>query len=146
MLVEQNSAAGEQMKTEQQTQQLTRFAEAVQDQMDTLKLSIRDVAIKTDSTYEHVRKLLRGGSFPSKYFLRVLAEVLELDINDLERLLTADKIQHKFGTIPMELAGKKPGMEPLERVWDNLSSAHQSALIEQAQSLAKMDKRERKRG
>jgi hypothetical protein len=57
----------------------------------------------------------------------------------LERLATADRIRFKFGTIPLELAGKNPELEPLERIWNHLSLDHKADLIAQAQAWAKRD-------
>jgi hypothetical protein len=39
----------------------------------------------------------------------------------------------KFGTIPLELSGKNPELEPLERVWNQLSQDYKADLIAQRQ-------------
>jgi transcriptional regulator with XRE-family HTH domain len=85
-------------------------------------LAIKDLAVMLDVTYEHARRLVRGEGIPSRPLIRRLAESLGLDFDDLNRLATADKIRLKFGPVPLELAGKNPELEPIERVWDHLTA------------------------
>jgi len=44
----------------------------------------------------------------------------------------------------LELAGKNPEMEPLERVWKHLSDEHKADLIAQAQAWATRDREAKK--
>ena len=69
--------------------------------------------------------------------VRPLAEALKINKEELDRIATADRIRIKFGTIPLELAGKNPELEPLERVWKHLSQEHKADLIAQARAWAK---------
>jgi transcriptional regulator with XRE-family HTH domain len=124
------------------SQASNRFAEAIQAKMDELGLDINQVAGKTESTYEHVRKLVRGMSFPSKYYLRVLCDILDLEIDDMERLLVADRIQHKYGKIPLELSGKNPSLDPVERLWEKLTKKQQQDFIAQMQAVVKRNRAE----
>jgi hypothetical protein len=71
--------------------------------------------------------------------VRPLAEALKIK-KELDRIATADRIRIKFGTIPLELAGKNPELEPLERVTNYLSQDHKADLIAQAQTWAKRDR------
>jgi len=112
--------------------------------MEELNLSIADLAEKVGATYEHVRSLVRGKSVPSKLMVDALAKALKMDSAELERLATADRIRVKFGKIPLELAGKNPEMEPLERVWKHLSEEHKADLIAQAQAWARRDREAKK--
>jgi len=89
--------------------------------MQTRGLAIKDLAVLLDVTYEHARRLVRGEGVPSRPLIRRLAEALELSFDELNRLATADKIRMKFGTVPLELAGKNPELEPIERVWVHLT-------------------------
>jgi hypothetical protein len=69
-----------------------------------------------------------------------LAEALKIKKAELARVVTADRIRKKFGTIPLEIAGKNPELEPLERVWNYLSQEHKADLIAQAEAWAKRDR------
>lgn len=108
--------------------------------MRDLHLSIRDVSAKVGTSYEHVRSVVTGNALPSDLMARALAETLKIKKEELERLLTADRIRRKFGTIPLEIAGKNPELEPLERVWNHLSQDHKADLIAQAEVWAKRDR------
>jgi transcriptional regulator with XRE-family HTH domain len=122
----------------------TRTAERLLQRMEELNLSIGDLSEKVGTTYEHVRSLLRGKSIPSKLMVQSLAKTLRMDKAELERLATADRIRAKFGKIPLELSGKNPELEPLERLWDNLSQEHKADLIAQAEAWARRDREAKK--
>ena len=118
----------------------TRTGELLAKRMQNLNLSIADLAKKTGKTYEHVRNITKGNIVPSRFMVQALAEALQMNRGELEKLATADRIRIKFGKIPLELAGKNPELEPLERVWKHLSEDHKADLIAQAQAWAKRDR------
>jgi transcriptional regulator with XRE-family HTH domain len=122
-----------------------RTGEVLTERMEELKLSIADLAEKVGTSYEHVRNITKGNIVPSKLMVRGLAEALKIKREELDRIATADRIRVKFGTIPLELAGKNPELEPLERVWNHLSKEHKADLIAQAQAWAKRDREAAKR-
>jgi transcriptional regulator with XRE-family HTH domain len=109
------------------------------ERMRGLNLSIRDVAGKVGTSYEHVRSVVAGNALPSDIMALALAGALKIKKEELERVLTADRIRKKFGTIPLEIAGKNPELEPLERVWKYLSQDHKADLIAQAKAWAIRD-------
>jgi len=123
----------------------TRAGEVVTEKMQELNLSIGDLAAKVGTTYEHVRSVVKGNTVPSRFMVQALSEALKMNRGELERIATADRIRRKFGTIPMELAGKNPELEPLERVWNHLSQEHKADLISQAQAWAKRDRERSKK-
>ncbi len=118
----------------------TRTGEVLTEQMQKHKLSIADVAEKLGTSYEHVRSMAKGNTLPSKLMVQALADTLKMKRDELDRVVTADRIRVKFGTIPLELAGKNPELEPLERVWNHLSQDHKADLIAQAEAWAKRDR------
>jgi transcriptional regulator with XRE-family HTH domain len=117
-----------------------RTGDLISARMRELKLSIADVAKKLGTSYEHIRKLAKGQVVPSKSMVKSLAVVLKIEANEFERVAIADRIRLKFGTIPLEMAGKNPELEPLERVWNHLSQDHKADLIAQAEAWAKRDR------
>jgi transcriptional regulator with XRE-family HTH domain len=119
---------------------LTLTAERILEAMDAKGYSIKDMADKTESTYEHMRKIVRGGNFPSKYMIRVLAETLDIKQSELQRLVVADQIRHKYGKIPAEISGKNPDLEPVERIWPSLTKDQQKSFIAQMQAVAKQNR------
>jgi transcriptional regulator with XRE-family HTH domain len=67
------------------------------------KIDLLSLSDKAGSTYEHVRKIVRGASYPSKFFLKVLCDVLDMDFAETDMLLQVDKLRQRYGFIPKEL-------------------------------------------
>ena len=118
---------------------MTTTGERVREQMEKLGLSITDLAGKLGVTYEHVRNIALGNALPSKLMVKPLAEALEIDVKELEKIAVNDRIRVKFGKIPFEIAGKNPELEPIERVWDKLSDSHKKDVVAIVQSFARRD-------
>jgi transcriptional regulator with XRE-family HTH domain len=115
-------------------------SDLIEEGMKNKKMSIKDLAIKIDTTYEHVRRLVNGQALPSKFTLKEICNVLGLSYKEAERAATSDRITKKFGTIPLELSGKKPGLAPIERVWDNLTEDQQADVVTMVQGWSKRNK------
>jgi transcriptional regulator with XRE-family HTH domain len=107
--------------------------------MEELNLSIRDLALKVDVSYEHARVIVRGKKTPSKHILKTVCEALNLPLREMEQIRTADKIRETYGNIPLELSAKNPELEPIERIWNLLSKQHKSDLIAIARAYAQQD-------
>lgn len=118
----------------------TRLSEFISQRMEEQGVSLNDLATRINITYEHVRRVVRGVGAPSKYVLKLICEELKLPLREAEKLAMTDKLGTKYGKLLTEYMGKKPGMEPLELVWDSLSEAHQHDLIVMARAWAKQDK------
>jgi transcriptional regulator with XRE-family HTH domain len=114
--------------------------------MEEMGISIKDLAYKVETTYEHIRRLVRGESVPSKHLLKPIAAVLGLEYRELSKVANADRIHKVYGDVPLELAGKDPSMYPLEQVWRFLTEEHQRDIIVMAQTFAKLDRQVRKAG
>jgi transcriptional regulator with XRE-family HTH domain len=123
------------------TPSLSTSGERIQERMDELGLSIKDVADKAESTYEHIRKITRGTSFPSKYFIRVLAEVLDMDKQELEELVAVDQIMHKYGKTLNRVIGKNPELDPIEKVWSKLTKDQKADFISQITAVARRNRK-----
>lgn len=117
-----------------------RVAELIMEAMTDQGMSVRDLSIKVDTTYENIRRITKGESIPSKFVLKAICDALKLNYKEAERLANADRMVKKFGTVPMELAGKNPELEPLERIWKWLDDNQKQDLIMMAQGWAKRNK------
>jgi transcriptional regulator with XRE-family HTH domain len=115
----------------------TDLSELISNALEARDMSIKDLAEHLQITYEHSRRIVRGESVPSRLLLKTLAEPLKLDFEHLVKLATAARIKAKYGSIPAELAGKKPGMESIERAWDKLTPDQQQDLCDMARTWAK---------
>jgi transcriptional regulator with XRE-family HTH domain len=122
----------------------TLFAAKMVERMEALGLETIDVSDKTGATYQHIRGILKGKSFPSPFFLRQLCAVLELGYNEALILVDADKIKHKYGDVPEILSGKKPTLTPVERVWDEITPEQQEEFIKRLRGQARSNRQMRK--
>ena len=135
-----NKSGFEDLQTTLRLHLPVRTGELLTERMKEMNLSIRDLANQVGTSYEHVRNIVKGNIVPSRLMVGQLAKALDMDREKLEKIATADRIRVKFGTIPLELAGKNPELEPLERVWNHLSQDHKADLIAQAQAWAQRDR------
>lgn len=104
------------------------------------KMTIKDLAIAIDTTYEHVRRMVKGEALPSKFSLKEICRILKMDYKEAERAATADRITKKFGSIPLELSGKNPALAPVEKAWDSLTEDQQADVITMVQGWARRNR------
>ena len=115
----------------------TRVGAKINEALEDRGISIRAFAIAMEATYEHIRRIVRGESLPSKPMLRQMAEHLGLDASELIQDLAFDSITKRWGGLPQELSNKKPGMATIERCWDDLNPEQQEDLTNFAVQWAK---------
>lgn len=108
--------------------------------MEDKGMSIKDLALSLGITYEHARRISSGLTLPSKFILRECCRILDPDQHEMMKLMTADSIRIKYGSIPIELSGKDPSLEPLERVWGKLTDAQKETLISTAKHFANLNR------
>lgn len=82
---------------DEQAKRTVGFYRLLNEQAEKLQLTLRDVANKTGYTYEHVRKVFNGGSFPSRFMLQELCKILSLPIREMEQMVISDRIKIKYG-------------------------------------------------
>ena len=105
--------------------------------MEDKGISIRVMAIKTGVVYEHVRRVVRGEGIPSEELLKLMCDVLGINYKDAEKLATADKMLRRYGVTSAEVAGRKPGLEPIERLWDSITESQRQDVIALVQSMSR---------
>jgi hypothetical protein len=115
----------------------TLISSRIQSAMDEKGYSIRNLVELVEGSYENMRRVVKGLSVPSVSLLRSVCEILDLPNAEMERLSKADKIRNKYGTVPLELSGKIASLEPVERVWNDLSLEQQAAVVDMVQTWAK---------
>ena len=121
-------------------QHITMLSGRLNAAMEEQNVSIRDLARATESSYENIRRIVKGTTVPSQHLLRAISDVLGLNKDELSKIAKADKIRQKFGTVPLELSGKKPSLEPVERIWDELSEQQQQAVINMTHGWARQNR------
>ncbi|PSH04374.1 MAG: hypothetical protein CXZ00_05955 [Acidobacteria bacterium] len=70
-----------------------------------------------------------------------LSEILDWDRYDILRLVTADKIEQKHGSIPLEISGKNPELEHFERGWHMVTVQEKDLLRNQYDTFIRQHKK-----
>ena len=118
----------------------THIGELISAKMAERGKSIKEMAEAVGITYEHVRRVVRGEAVPSKFVLKALCDALGIPYRDAQRTATADTIRFKYGDFPAEIAGKDPTLDPIERVWAQLTEDQKATLIDMARSFVKRNR------
>jgi transcriptional regulator with XRE-family HTH domain len=106
-----------------------RFGIMLHQAINAKKLTLTDVAAKTGVTYEHIRKLIRQVAFPSEHQVEKLCKLLDLDFDEVWKIVSMDKAQHKFGTKMLAtLTKKNPELDTIEKEWPYLDQWMKDAL------------------
>lgn len=107
------------------------FAQLLNIYMNKAGISIRALAEKTGSAYEHIRKLTKGEAFPSKGLLHAISQALGLTKAQemtLHRYSLVDKMKRTYGDVFLELVDKPPGLARFERLWPLLTPEQQEVM------------------
>lgn len=120
----------------------TRFGQEMVAKMDALHLSVREVARRGQTSYEHIRKILHGSAFPSKYLLRSLCDTLHLDLAQMERVLVAERIKRKYGVVPEDTSGNHPELRAVEECWQLLTPAQKEEILAAMENIVRKNGRE----
>ncbi len=117
--------------------QMPRLSEIISEIMEKRGLTINSLAKLMDLSYEHTRRIVRGESIPTKFVLKAICDELKLPYKQLLDTANADNLTKKYGDLLAVMVGKNPAMEPLERIWDDLTEDQQQDLIAMAQGWAR---------
>ncbi len=120
----------------QEVSNATVLSDMISDAMEAKGLSIKDLSMRLDITYEHVRRIVRGQGIPSKPLLRLMCHELNLNFSEAEQLSASDQIKKKFGGLP----GKDPTLEPVERLWHGLTEDQQADAVQLMQTWSRRNK------
>lgn len=107
-------------------------------------LTMREMAKKLAITYEHVRRIARGESVPSRLLLKPMCELLGMDYEHAESLTQAQKMERMYGAVKVEFIPQN--MKELFSVWRDLSDSQQEDAMSMMQGWAKNNQRVRQAG
>ena len=118
------------------------FGEALDKLMKAQEKSIRQMALETGATYEHIRKMVKGIALPSPILLNNICRTLKWKQSEADKLVVADHIQKKFGqNLPVELTGKDPSIIPFERVIPKLTAVQRKQFLAQMKAVVAMNEK-----
>lgn len=90
------------------------LGEALSDALERDHTTLPEFAQSIGITYEHARKLVKGMAFPSRLLLKEICHVLDLNFEELDRVLVEDKLRHKYGARYAEALGEDPRYEEVK--------------------------------
>lgn len=100
-----------------------RFGQMFADAVKEKGISLRDLAVKTDHTYEQMRKLWLGQTSPSDSLLKEICKVLGADLKSMQEAATADRMERRFGKHAYNVLGKDPRIADIEDLLPQLTDA-----------------------
>ena len=109
------------------------FATAARNRLKEVKWSVMKLAKTIDMTYEHTRKCCLGVAFFSYDKLERVCAALGLDVEEMNKLASADKIERKYGNLMYELSGKTPRFTKFERLLPFLTEEQYEIILGQAE-------------
>lgn len=116
------------------------FSVAIADALEAKGKNVRWLSEQVGTTYEHIRKLVRGKAFPSRLLQPQLIKALGLDKQQFNQMVIADRLRKQFGEIPEAITGKTPRMVKIGMVLENLTEEQFKSLLGMAQGMAAMNR------
>jgi transcriptional regulator with XRE-family HTH domain len=120
-----------------------RFGTFLHRTMEEQGVEVKDLAKDIESTYEHIRKLIKGMAYPSQYMLERLAKRLKFDLKDASVLVDQDKMQRKFGKNFKILTGKDPIVEEFVPLIHGLTPEQREMFKAQMSAVGKQNRANR---
>jgi hypothetical protein len=119
----------------------TNFAKTLSERLEAKGWDIADLSRQIDCSYEYGRQLVRGYTFPGKHVLKSICAVLDLDQEEMRKLVVGDKISKKYGGIPSELTGKDPRFLEIERLLPQLTAEQFEIVVEIIEGITRRNRR-----
>ena len=89
-----------------------------------------------ETSYEHIRRIVRGSNPPSRYLLNAICDLLGLDFAEVTEVSHLDRAHRVIPDSVLEkLTGKPADMELMERLWVRMDDKQKLTLTTVAQSL-----------
>lgn len=93
-------------------------------------ISLRDLAIRFDYSYEQMRKIWQGRS-PSNLLLKAICKELEIDPKKAEEAVTADRMQRRYGKSAYNVLGRDPRIADVEDLLPQLTKQEWDMFVAQ---------------
>jgi hypothetical protein len=108
-------------------------------------IDLRGLSTKVNSTYEHLRKLVKGLAYPSEYMLDQLDEALKgFNRQHAGELRDVDKSQRRLKNFHA-ITKRNPELDRFEEVWPQLSRTQKDTMFKMLDSLLEGSANERRR-
>jgi hypothetical protein len=117
------------------------YASALRQAMHERRWTMRDLQKRTNYSYEHIRKVLRGLPLMSEKFNVDVCGVLGLDSRAMWELALREKLEGKFGSIGSMLL--PDGAQALKSAWAELTEEQKAQVSDFATQLANANRASR---
>jgi transcriptional regulator with XRE-family HTH domain len=110
-----------------------KFGSALESKMKEKGLTIYELAKKTDSSYETMRRILRGMNLPSLPRLRMICAEVGWDFEEAKNLKNLDEVQNKYGSVETSgiLRRVDTDLQHIIESWTTLSPAQKDVVVAQ---------------
>jgi transcriptional regulator with XRE-family HTH domain len=108
-----------------------RFGQLLATHVQKKGISLRELAVRLDYTYEQMRKLWLGTSQPSKLLVKALCKELGIDVAEAEKAVTADRMERSFGKNAYTVLGRDPRLGDIEDLLPHLSKPEWDMFVSQ---------------
>lgn len=108
-----------------------RFGQMLAAAIQKHNMSLRDLAVKMDYTYEQMRKVWINTTSPSKALLREMCRLLGMDIKKAEQAVAADRMERKYGQAGFSVMGRDPRLLDIEEMLPQLSKPEWDMFVSQ---------------
>lgn len=108
-----------------------RFGQLLAQHVQKKGISLRELAVRLDYTYEQMRKLYLGMSQPSKLLVKALCKELSMDLSEAENAITADRMERTYGKSAYTVLGRDPRIADVEDLLPQLSKAEWDMFVGQ---------------
>lgn len=126
------------------------FATSLANKLQELDMTVMDLAVKLEMTYEHIRKMCKGVfapneiAFPTWDTLNRICKITGLNATEMQELIIADKMELKYGGIPAKLAGKSARFTRIERLLPNITDEQFQIVLGQLEGWDKNNRKQQK--
>lgn len=117
------------------------FGTALADALDKKCMTLRELAVEVEISYEHVRKLLKGLAYPSAANLKQICKAVGLPYGEMNRLVTQDKMRSKFGKSLSAVMNRNPQAVAFDELTARLTPDEASSFMEQMRAVINQRKK-----
>ena len=109
-----------------------RFGQMFVSAVDKKGVSLRQVAAKFDYSYEQMRKLVQGKSWPSEKLLHPLCQFLDMNYDEALLAANGDRMEKQYGTTEAnKVMGRNPRLSDIEPYLPQLNDREWNMFVAQ---------------
>ncbi len=120
------------------------FGGLVERQLIKQGITLRELADRLGTSYEFVRRLVRGGTLLSPKRLPKLAKILDYPLDELRQVAMLESNRRRFGAIPATPFVEAETAQ-LVKLWSQLTFPQKDQFLIQLQAIANSNKRDKRK-